>query len=106
VTDNHPSRLSVMIEAEGIGVPYVHCGMHPLTPNDMYARLSVHVPHESPCAVCAVNIDRAEGSRRGRGYTEGIELPNVAAWNATAAGYVANAVRMLAGCSESLSRLT
>lgn len=96
VTDNHPSRLSVMIEAERIGVPYIHCGMHPLTPHDMYSRLSVHVPRENPCAVCAGNVDRAAGSRRGRGYIEGVELPNVAAWNATVAGYVANALRMLA----------
>ena len=96
VTDNHASRLSVMIEAERLGIPYVHCGMHSVTPSDMHARLSVHVPGSTPCAVCAGNIDRAEGSRRGRGYIEGVELPNVAAWNAIAAGCVANAVRMLA----------
>lgn len=95
VTDNHPSRLSILIEAERLGIPYVHCGMHAITPHDMYCRLSVHVPHVTPCAVCAKNVDRAEGSRRGRGYVEGIDLPNVAAWNAIAAGHVANAVRML-----------
>lgn len=96
VTDNHPSRLSVLIEAERLGVPYVHCGMHPLTGSDMFCRLSVHVPRVTPCAVCAKHVDRAQGSRRGQNYIAGVDLPNVAAWNAIAAGYVANAVRMLA----------
>lgn len=96
VTDNHPSRLSVLIEAERLGVPYIHCGMHPITSHDMFCRLSVHVPQVTPCSVCAKNVDRAEGSRRGRGYIEGVDLPNVAAWNVIAAGYVANAVRQLA----------
>lgn len=95
VTDNHPSRLSVLIEAERIGVPYIHCGMHAITSHDMFCRLSVHVPGVTPCAVCAKNIDRSEGSRRGRGYIEGVDIPNVAAWNVIAAGLVANAVRML-----------
>lgn len=96
VTDNHPSRLSILTEAERLQVPYVHCGMHQLTSQDMYARLSVHVPGVTACAVCASNVDRAQGSRRGPGYIRGVDLPNVAAWNVTAAGHVANAVRMLA----------
>ncbi len=96
VTDNHPSRLSVLIEAERLGLPYVHCGMHAITPHDMFCRLSVHVPRVNPCSVCAKNVDRSEGSRRGHGYIKGVDLPNVAAWNTIAAGYVANAVRMLA----------
>ncbi|MCC7510095.1 MAG: ThiF family adenylyltransferase [Planctomycetes bacterium] len=96
VTDDHPSRYTPLLVCEDNLIPYIHCGMHPVGRDNMFCDVSIHVPGEGPCACCMRLIDENEGSRRGEAYIKGARFPNVAAWNAVAAGYVANAVRMLA----------